>query len=203
MIPSCLRTSVRVRCWRSRKFKVDWALSAPIPWRAAACRRAGTVHLGGPIEDVAASEAAAWYGRDSSRPFTLVGQASLFDPSRAPAGRHTGWAYCHVPHGSTADFTTRVEDQIERFAPGFRSRVLARSVRGPKQLEHCNANLIGGDFSGGAAMLRQLILRPTHRLYRTPMRGLYFCSASTPPGGGVHGMCGYRAAEEAKKDFAR
>jgi phytoene dehydrogenase-like protein len=177
-------------------FKVDWALAEPIPWRAEACRRAGTVHLGGPIEDVAASERATWEGRDPTRPFTLVGQATLFDPTRAPAGRHTAWAYCHVPHRSTADLTRLVEDRIERFAPGFREVVLARHTMNTAQLEAYNPNLIGGDINGGAATLTQLFTRPVARLvpYSTPDPRVYICSSSTPPSGGVHGMCGYHAA---------
>ena len=177
-------------------FKMDWALSAPIPWRAAACRRAGTVHLGGTLEEIAAAERAAWNGRDPERPFVLVGQASLFDPTRAPAGRHTGWAYCHVPHGSTTDFSTAIEAQIERFAPGFRDVVLARHTRNPAQLEAYNPNCVGGDINGGAAVLSQLFTRPVARLvpYATPDPRAFLCSASTPPTGGVHGMCGYHAA---------
>ncbi|PYQ57274.1 MAG: FAD-dependent oxidoreductase, partial [Acidobacteria bacterium] len=173
----------------------------PIPWRAEACRRAGTVHLGGPIEHVAASERAAWEGRDPTRPFTLVGQATLFDPTRAPAGQHTAWAYCHVPHGSTADFTELVENRIERFAPGFRDVVLARHTLNTAQLEAYNPNLIGGDINGGAATLAQLFTRPVARLvpYSTPDPRVYICSASTPPTGGVHGMCGYYAAKAVLK----
>jgi phytoene dehydrogenase-like protein len=182
-------------------FKIDWALSEPIPWRAEACRRAGTIHLGGPIEHVAASERAAWEGRDPTRPFTLVGQATLFDPTRAPAGRHTGWAYCHVPNGSTADFTDLIEDRIERFAPGFRDVVLARHTMNTAQLEAYNPNLIGGDINGGAATLAQLFTRPVARLvpYSTPDPRVFICSSSTPPSGGVHGMCGYHAAKAALK----
>lgn len=175
-------------------FKVDWALDGPIPWKAKECLRAGTVHLGGTLEEIAASERAAWEGRHAERPFVLLAQPSLFDPGRAPAGKHTVWAYCHVPNGSGFDMTDRIEAQIERFAPGFRDRVLARSVMPPAELERRNANLVGGDINGGAADLPQLFLRPTFRLYTTPVRELYLCSASTPPGGGVHGMCGYFAA---------
>ncbi len=173
-------------------FKLDWALDAPIPWRAAECTRAGTVHLGGTLDEIA-----RWESTHTGRPFVLLAQLSLFDTTRAPTGKHTAWAYCHVPNGSPADFTTAIEDQVERFAPGFRSRILARSVRGPAALERENPNLIGGDFSGGAVTPRQLFLRPTRHLYRTPLPGLYFCSSSTPPGGGVHGMCGYHAARVA------
>jgi len=180
-------------------FKVDWALSEPIPWRAEACRKAGTVHLGGPIEQVAASEGAAWYGREPSRPFTLVGQSTLTDPTRAPAGKHTAWAYCHVPHGSTADYTGLIERQIERFAPGFRDVVLARHTMNTVQLQEHNPNLVGGDINGGAATLGQLFTRPVARLvpYSTPDPRVFLCSSSTPPSGGVHGMCGYYAAQAA------
>ncbi|MFB3813916.1 MAG: phytoene desaturase family protein [Terriglobales bacterium] len=176
-------------------FKVDWALSAPIPWRAPECARAGTVHLGGTLEEIAASERAAWNGRPSERPFVLLAQPTLFDPSRAPAGRHIAWAYCHVPNGSHVDMLAHIESQIERFAPGFRDCIVARNVMPPAVLERHNANLIGGDINGGAQDIFQLFARPTARLYSTPVRGLYLCSSSTPPGGGVHGMCGYFAAK--------
>jgi phytoene dehydrogenase-like protein len=175
-------------------FKVDWALSAPIPWRAPECARAGTVHLGGTMEEISAAERAVWEGTPADRPFVLLAQPSRFDPARAPAGRHTAWAYCHVPHGSGCDMLEKIEDQIERFAPGFRSLVLARSVRSPAVLEQHNANLIGGDISGGVQDLRQMVCRPTWRWYATPVPRLFLCSSSTPPGGGVHGMCGYNAA---------
>jgi phytoene dehydrogenase-like protein len=180
-------------------FKVDWALSAPIPWRAEACRRSGTVHLGGRIDEIATSESAAWNGREAERPFTLVGQASLFDPTRAPAGSHTAWAYCHVPHGSTTDFTAAIEAQIERFAPGFRDVVLARHTMNTVQLEAHDSNLVGGDINGGAALLSQLFTRPVASLhpYATPDPRVFLCSASTPPSGGVHGLCGHFAAQAA------
>jgi len=181
-------------------FKIDWALSAPVPWKAADCARAATVHLGGTIEEVGASERAAARGELSERPFVLIAQPSLFDETRAPAGGHTLWGYCHVPHGSNMNMVEKIENQIERFAPGFRDRVLARSIRTPADLEQHNANLVGGDINGGAANLGQLILRPTMSLYKTAAPGLYLCSASTPPGGGVHGMCGYFAARKALKD---
>lgn len=181
-------------------FKVDWALDAPIPWRAAECGRAGTVHVGGTIDEIAAGERDAWSGRPAERPFVLLTQPSVFDPSRAPAGKHTAWAYCHVPHGSTADMVDRIESQIERFAPGFRARVLARSVMTPADLERRNANLVGGDIAAGVTDLGQLFARPTWRWYSTPVRGLYLCSASTPPGVGVHGMCGYFAAQRALRE---
>jgi phytoene dehydrogenase-like protein len=181
-------------------FKMDWALSAPVPWKAAECARAATVHLGGTVEEIAASETGAWRGTERQRPFVLAVQPSLFDPTRAPEGKHTLWTYCHVPHGSTADMTRAIEQQIERFAPGFRDVVLARHVMPPAELERRNANLVGGDINGGAADLRQLFFRPTRTFYRTSSKGLYICSASTPPGGGVHGMCGYFAALAALED---
>jgi len=182
-------------------YKMDWALDAPVPWKAAACARAGTVHLGGTLEEVAASERAPWQGKHAERPFVLVAQPSLFDPTRAPLGKHTVWAYCHVPNGSTTRMVDEIESQIERFAPGFRRHVLARSVMPPRELESHNANLVGGDINGGVQDLRQLFLRPTLRLYSTPCKGLYMCSSSTPPGGGVHGMCGYFAARAALRQI--
>lgn len=183
-------------------FKLDWALSEPIPWQAEGCRRAGTVHLGGLLEDVARAERAPWEGRIAPRPFVLLAQPSLFDPTRAPEGRHTAWAYCHVPHGSTEDATRRVEDRIERFAPGFRETILGRSALGPEALEARNPNLVGGDIGGGAQTLAQLLRRPvvSPDPYSTPLEGIYLCSASTPPGAGVHGMCGYHAARSALRD---
>jgi phytoene dehydrogenase-like protein len=181
-------------------FKVDWALDGPVPWRARECAFAGTVHLGGTLEEIEASEAAPWKGRHSDKPFVLLAQASLFDPSRAPAGKHTLWGYCHVPNGSTVNMLPRIEEQIERYAPGFRERILARCVLSPAELQRRNANLIGGDINGGAQDLGQMFLRPTARLYATPAKGLYICSSSTPPGGGVHGMCGYFAALAALED---
>ena len=180
-------------------FKLDFALSGPIPWRARECARAGTVHLGGTLAEIAASEAAVGRGEHPERPYVLLAQQSLFDPSRAPAGQHTVWAYCHVPNGSTVDMAARIEAQIERFAPGFRDRVLARSVLTPARLEEHNANYVGGDINGGAQDLGQMFARPALRVvpYSTPLRGLYICSSSTPPGGGVHGMCGHHAARAA------
>jgi phytoene dehydrogenase-like protein len=175
-------------------FKVDFALSQPVPWRAADCRRAITVHLGGSFEEIAASEFAVANGREAEQPFVLVAQPTLFDPSRAPEGKHVLWAYCHVPNGSTFDMTERIEAQIERFAPGFRDCVLARHVSAPAALEAMDANLVGGDISGGAMTMRQMFFRPTASEYATGSPKLYLCSASTPPGGGVHGMCGYHAA---------
>lgn len=178
-------------------FKVDWALRGPVPWKNHACLKAGTLHLGGPLEEISAAERDVWSGRVSERPFLIFAQPSLFDPTRAPGGHHTAWAYCHVPNGSTADMTERIEMQVERFAPGFRDQILARHVISPAWLEAHNANLAGGDINGGAQDLPQLFLRPTRRLYSTPAKGIYICSAATPPGGGVHGMCGYFAAQTA------
>ena len=177
-------------------FKVDFALDGPIPWEAEGCKRAGTVHLGGTLEEVSAGESAVSRGEHPERPFILLAQQSLFDQTRAPEGRHTVWAYCHVPNGSTFDMTERIEAQIERFAPGFRDLVLAKSVAGTADLERWNPNLVGGDINGGYMDLKQLFTRPMPRVnpYSTPAGGLYICSSSTPPGGGVHGMCGYLAA---------
>jgi phytoene dehydrogenase-like protein len=176
--------------------KVDWALSAPIPWQAEGARRAGTVHVSGTMDEVRAAEAEVAAGHHPERPFVIVVQQSRFDPSRAPAGRHTGWAYCHVPSGSTFDMSGRIEAQVERFAPGFREAISARSIRLPADLEAYNPNYVGGDINAGIQDLRQLFTRPVARLdlYSTPTRGIYLCSSSTPPGGGVHGMCGVWAA---------
>ncbi len=195
----------RLRAYRHGPgaFKLDWALDGPIPWTAAECRRAGTVHLGGTLEEISHSEWGAWRGRPVERPFGLLAQTSLFDRTRAPEGKHTAWAYCHVPNGSGVDMTERIEAQVERFAPGFRELVLARHAMGPAALEAHDRNLVGGDLNGGAMDLGQLFFRPVRRLvpYRTPLRGVYICSAATPPGGGVHGMCGYSAARAALSDL--
>lgn len=200
LLPDDYRRKLEAYRYGMGVFKVDWALAAPIPWRDPAVSRAGTVHLGGTFEEIAASERDAWEGRVSERPFVLLAQQSLFDPSRAPAGRHTAWTYCHVPSGATVDMLPRIELQIERFAPGFRDRVLARHVTTPADLERRNPNLVGGDIAMGVTDLRQMLFRPTLRWYRTPRRGLYICSAATPPGVGVHGMCGYFAAQAVLKD---
>jgi phytoene dehydrogenase-like protein len=183
-------------------FKVDYALSGPIPWRAKECRRAGTVHLGGTFEEIARAEQDAIDGKHPEHPFVLLAQPTLFDSTRAPAGKHIAWAYAHVPNGSNTDLTERIDRQIERFAPGFGQRILARHTLNCLELEKRNANLIGGDINGGAADLRQLLARPVLSTcpYRTPIPGVYLCSASTPPGGGVHGMCGYHAANAALRD---
>jgi phytoene dehydrogenase-like protein len=186
-------------------FKLDYAIDGPIPWRAKECLRAGTVHLGGTLDEIAESEAQLERAAPAERPFMLVGQQSLFDPSRAPAGKHTVWAYCHVPNGSTFDMTERMEAQIERFAPGFRDRVLTRSVMGPAEVYRRNENYIGGDIGGGANTLFQFMTRPFFKLdpYATSARDIYLCSSSTPPGGGVHGMCGYHAAKSALRGALR
>jgi phytoene dehydrogenase-like protein len=196
----------RLERWRYGPgvFKLDYALDAPIPWRAGEAAEAGTVHLGGSLAEIAQSEDGAWGSRPTDRPFVLVAQQSLFDETRAPPGKHTAWAYCHIPNGSTADLTDRIESQLERFAPGFRERVLARSSHGPAELERDNANLVGGDIAGGANLLGQLVARPVLRRvpYSTPLPWLYLCSASTSPGGGVHGMCGHLAAKAALRQLA-
>jgi phytoene dehydrogenase-like protein len=178
-------------------FKVDYALNALIPWKASGCLRAATVHLGGSFDEIAASENAVRIGHVADRPFVLLAQPSLFDSSRAPAGKHTAWAYCHVPNGSKVNMLEKLEEQIERFAPGFRDCILARRVFSPAELESMDANLVGGDIGGGVMDIRQFLFRPTWRRYATSARDIYICSASTPPGGGVHGMCGYHAAKMA------
>ena len=181
--------------------KVDWALDAPIPWKAEECARAGTVHLGGTLEEIEASERAPWHTEHSDNPFVLLAQPSLFDDARAPAGKHVAWGYCHVPNGSSFDMSGRIEKQIERFAPGFRGRILKRNVMLTADLEFHNPNLIGGDISGGASQLDQFFFRPTWRLYNTPAKGFYLCSSSTPPGAGVHGLCGHMAARAALRSI--
>jgi phytoene dehydrogenase-like protein len=178
-------------------FKVDYALSQPIPWTAADCSQAATVHVGGSFDEIASAERTVREGRVADAPFVLLAQPSLFDETRAPDGKHTAWAYCHVPNGSTIDVLSRLEDQIERFAPGFRECILARRVFAPSDLEAMDANLIGGDIGGGVMDARQFLFRPTRRRYGTSAPDVFICSASTPPGGGVHGMCGYHAATRA------
>ncbi len=201
-LPAGFRNKLREYQYGPGVFKLDWALDGPVPWRAQECSEAATVHLGATFAEIEASEAAVWEGKFTDRPFVLVAQPSLFDESRAPEGKHTLWAYCHVPNGSTIDMTERIENQIERFAPGFRASILARSALSPAQMEALNANLVGGDINGGAATITQLFTRPTLRTYRTPLKDVYICSSSTPPGGGVHGMCGYHAAHTAlRKSF--
>lgn len=185
-------------------FKIDYALDGPIPWKAEGCSRAGTVHLGGTLPEIAASEWATTHGKVPERPFVLLGQQSLFDPTRAPEGKHTVWAYCHVPNRSPVDMTDRIESQIERFAPGFRERILAKHTFSPADIARYNQNYIGGDINGGIEDWRQLFTRPVLRRvpYATPTKGIYLCSSSTPPGGGVHGMCGYHAARAVLRDLA-
>ena len=186
-------------------FKMDWALSGPIPWRARECERAGTVHVGATLPEIAHAEREVWLGHHPERPFVLLSQPSLFDQSRAPQGQHTAWAYCHVPNGSDFDMTDRIEGQVERFAPGFKELVLARSVRPPAAMEEYNPNYVGGDINGGVQDLGQLFSRPTRMFspYAVPSTNLFICSSSTPPGGGVHGMCGYFAAKAALRRLSR
>src|ERR1700730_17942333 len=189
----------RLRSYRygAGVFKVDYALNSPIPWKAADCLRAATLHLGGSFEEIAASEKAVRNGQHADHPFVLLAQPSLFDSSRAPGGKHTAWAYCHVPNGSKVDMLQKLEDQIERFAPRFRDCILARRVFPPAALESMDANLVGGDIGGGIMDIRNFLFRPTRRRYATSAPDTYICSSSTPPGGGVHGMCGYHAAKMA------
>ncbi len=198
-LPGTYQRKLQRYRYGSGVFKLDLALDGPIPWRAPECSRAGTVHVGGTLPEIAAAEAAIWRGEHPEKPFVLLAQQSLFDATRAPAGKHTVWAYCHVPGGSTFDMTERIEAQIERFAPGFRDRILARHTFSAAQLEEYNANYIGGDINGGVQDLWQMFTRPTIQVnpYATPVKGLYLCSSSTPPGGGVHGLCGYYAANAA------
>jgi len=204
-LPGRYAASLRRFRYGTGIFKLDYALSEPVPWAAGACRRAGTVHVGGTLPEIAAAEAATVAGRHPERPFVLVGQQSLVDPGRAPAGKHTLWAYCHVPNGSPVDMTAAIERQIERFAPGFGDVVLERAARGPADLEAENPNYVGGDINGGAADLRQVVARPALRVtpYATPNPRVFLCSSSTPPGGGVHGMCGYHAARAALRTALR
>ncbi len=186
-------------------FKIDWALSDSIPWTAKECTRAGTVHVGGTAQEIIDSERDVWVGKGSKKPFVLVAQQSLFDSSRAPPGKHTAWAYCHVANGSTVDMTDLIESQIERFAPGFRDCILARNTKNAMQMEQYNANYIGGDINGGVQDICQFLTRPTACIdpYSTPVKGLYICSSSTPPGGGVHGMCGFHAAQAVLRYWER
>lgn len=183
--------------------KVDWALSAPIPWSARNCARAGTVHVGGTLEEIERSEYAPWRSEHVDKPFVLLAQPTLFDDTRAPAGKHIAWAYCHVPNGSSVDMSERIEAHVERFAPGFRKLILKRHVAVASALAHENPNLIGGDIGGGAADLRQLLFRPTRHWYATPSENIFLCSSSTPPGAGVHGLCGYRAAVRVLRSVLR
>jgi phytoene dehydrogenase-like protein len=184
-------------------FKIDWALNGPIPFRAAVCREAGTIHIGNTFEEIALSEKTMWSGKTAAKPFVLLAQQSLFDKTRAPEGKHTAWAYCHVPKNSIEDMTSVIEKQVERFAPGFRDLILMKKTMNTAQMEEYNPNYIGGDIVGGAPTIDQLFARPALRFspYRTSAKGLYLCSSSTPPGGGVHGMCGYHAARRVLKDI--
>jgi phytoene dehydrogenase-like protein len=186
-------------------FKIDWALDAPIPFIAEACKQAGTIHLGNTFEEIASSELLTSRGQIPERPFVLLAQQSLFDASRAPDGKHTAWAYCHIPNGSQEDMTEAIEKQVERFAPGFRERILARHTMNAVEMQAYNSNYIGGDINGGVIDITQLFTRPVLKFspYRTSAKGIYICSSSTPPGGGVHGMCGYYAAKRALKDVFR
>lgn len=197
--PSGYRSALERFRYGPGVFKIDFALDGPIPWRAPGCSRAGTVHLGGTLAEIAASERATAEGEPPEKPYMLVVQQSQFDASRAPEGKQTVWSYCHVPNGSTFDMTERMIAQIERFAPGFRDRILAKHIMPPAAMEAHDANYVGGDINGGAQDLWQLYARPTLRLnpYSTPAKGIYICSSSTPPGGGVHGMCGFHAAKAA------
>ncbi|HKY16173.1 MAG TPA: NAD(P)/FAD-dependent oxidoreductase [Microthrixaceae bacterium] len=204
-LPSRYRRQLERYRYGPGVFKIDYALEAPLPWANAEVAGAGTVHVGGTFEEVAASEAAIASGRHAERPYVLLAQQSPFDPSRAPQGKHTAWAYCHVPHGSAEDQTDAIEAQIERFAPGFRDVVLARHTMSAGAVQVYDANYVGGDINGGAADLRQFLARPVPSLrpWKTPVDGLYLCSSSTPPSGGVHGMCGYQAARLALKHSLR
>jgi phytoene dehydrogenase-like protein len=200
-LPASFRRQLQHYRYGPGVFKVDWALSQPIPWRARECLRAGTVHLGGTFEEVGASERASGTGTMSDRPFVLLSQPTLFDPSRAPLGKHVAWAYCHVPNGWSGSALEAIESQVERFAPGFRECILGRAIFNTAAMHAWNANLVGGDINGGSVAGLQFFLRPTWRQYATPVRGVYLCSSSTPPGGGVHGMCGYWAAQMALKRY--
>ena len=201
-LPSSYRQKLARYRYGPGVYKMDWALHHPVPWRAHECAQAGTVHLGGTLDEISDSERRPWRGEVSGRPYVLFSQPSLFDSGRAPAGKHTAWGYCHVPNGYTGSMAEIIEKQVERFAPGFGDCIAARSILGPADLERHNPNLIGGDIAGGAAMLSQLFLRPTASLYRTPLKNVYLCSSSTPPAPGVHGMCGYFAAEAVLKRFS-
>jgi phytoene dehydrogenase-like protein len=201
-LSSGFRASLRAFKQGPGVFKIDWALSEPIPWTSEACRRAGTVHAGGTLEEIARAEAAVFAGQHFDKPFVLVVQPSVADPSRAPEGKHTAWGYCHVPNGSTLDRTDAIELQIERFAPGFRDVILARRTHTTAQLEAWNPNLVGGDLGGGAMTPKQMVLRPSLRDYGTSDPAIFLCSSSTAPGGGVHGMCGFHAAQQALKSLS-
>lgn len=196
-LPGSYRRALEAYRYGPGIYKVDWALSEPVPWRAKDCSKAITVHLGGSADEIAASELAAWEGRPPENPYVLFVQPSLFDPSRAPEGKHTAWAYCHVPNGWPGSALQQIEDQVERFAPGFRDCILERTTHSASEMQDWNPNLIGGDVAGGALTIKQFTLRPTWRYYSTPLKDVYLCSSSTPPGGGVHGLCGANAARAA------
>ncbi len=200
-LPSVYQNRLQKYRYGMGVFKLDWALSEPIPWKAAACSRAATLHIGPTLAEIATSEKAVWQGRHPEKPYLIVAQQSLFDPTRAPHGKHTAWAYCHVPNGSIIDMTEAIENQLERFAPGFRDCIMARHQMNTADYQAYNPNYIGGDINGGIQDIPQLLIRPDLRLnpYATPVKGIYLCSSSTPPGGGVHGMCGYHAASSALK----
>jgi phytoene dehydrogenase-like protein len=202
-LPSSYANALQRFRYSAGVFKVDYALSEVVPWKDKNCLRAGTVHVGGTLEEIAQSEYEMARGNHSETPYVLVAQQSLFDDTRAPDRKHTLWAYCHVPHGSTVNMTEKIEGQLERFAPGFKDIVLARHTMNTQQMQSYNPNYLGGDINGGAADLLQLFKRPVLSVspYRTPLKGVYLCSSSTPPGGGVHGMCGYYAAKTALKDL--
>jgi phytoene dehydrogenase-like protein len=201
--PRYRKLLTQFRYSRMGAFKVDWALSAPVPWRTRDVQRAATVHLGGTLEEISAAERSVWVGRPARRPYMILAQHTLFDHMRAPEGKHTLWGYCHVPFGSEHDMLPAMEAQIERFAPGFRDCVLARKVTTPRDFEAFNPNLVGGDITGGMQDLWQSVIRPTLNHYATPLRNVFICSASTPPGGGVHGMCGFAAAKVALRRIFR
>lgn len=203
LLPSGYARQLRRYRYGPGVFKVDWALREPIPWRAKECAESITVHLGGTLAEMADSERDAWDGRPPRKPFVLLAQQTLFDPTRAPSGRHTAWAYCHVPNAWTGSALDLIEDQVERFAPGFRDCILARAVHGTLDMQRVNENLIGGDINGGAFTPMQFAFRPTWREYSTPIKNVYLCSSSTLPGGGVHGMCGYNAARWALSRYDR
>jgi len=194
-LPDGYRRKLKKYRYGPAAFKVEWALDGPIPWRAEGCRRAATVHLGGTLKEIAKAESGIWSNKHTEKPFVLLTQQSLFDPTRAPEGKHTAGAYCHVPNGSTVDMTAAIEAQVERFAPGFGGHILKRHLLPPTELEMLDANCIGGDIAGGIQNLRRLVQTSLKGSpYATPVGGLYVCSSSTPPGAGVHGMCGYHAA---------
>lgn len=201
-LPSSYKNKLRRYTYGPGAFKMDWALSEPVPWLNEKCRKAGTLHLGGAFDEIADSEQAAWKGNHHEKPYVLVSQPSIFDKTRAPSGKHTLWAYCHVPNGSEKDMTEIIENQIERYAPGFRDTIISKHTMNTKQLEVYNSNYIGGDINGGAQFFKQIFGRPVLKWdpYKIPMDGMYICSASTPPGGGVHGMSGFNAAESVLKN---